>query len=135
MKKPKPCITLWWNTQNIWENLSNVENTHLRLEFFFQFPHALKDPSCIVFYSVVLLITNNGFHRWPFLQIHFDLEFLYHVSPLFELFKMLTKWERFENKVMLDYLLSITTNYIRLELQIEENKCVKCHFSPVLRQI
>ena len=27
MKKPKPCITLWWNTPDIWEHSRNVENT------------------------------------------------------------------------------------------------------------
>ena len=28
MKKPKPCITLWLNTPDIWEHSKNVENIY-----------------------------------------------------------------------------------------------------------
>ena len=30
IKKPKPCITLWWNTMGIWEHEGIVENTSCR---------------------------------------------------------------------------------------------------------
>ena len=33
MKKPGPCIILWYNTPDMWEHSRNVENTRLQLVY------------------------------------------------------------------------------------------------------
>ena len=35
MEKPKPCITMWQNTSDIWEHSRNVENTRFYISFVF----------------------------------------------------------------------------------------------------
>jgi len=52
MKKPKPCLALWWNTLDIWEHLRSVENTCLQL-LFSAFPLCSRMPIVFNCLSVI----------------------------------------------------------------------------------
>ena len=47
IKKPKSCITLWWNTTGIWEHHGNVE-TRAADECFLHFLSILKCSECFI---------------------------------------------------------------------------------------